>query len=1150
MAEPSRNGGASASLLEIGIPTGLNRIKTRRVDANSGAEDFDHCNDSPSGEFSIAGAHVKQRLKAPTKGHVKLGRAKEGFRKGRKIARWFTSSPFEASDQDISNYPSTEPSALECNSRDKEDPREKFLKMWKNITGDPPKIEPAHKVSKYVKSFSHELGPKGGIQPAHPRAHSYNDLKELLGSLRSRFDAAKEVVDIELRSFSQEILDTLQKDDSLRSDECMMAEELLFLVQQCISMTSSDFRTKCETIVQDLTVERQKCEAGLLKILFTRMLFILTRCTRLLHFEKDSGRVNEQSLDKFRQCLKRIPSVDMNWVVDKGFADTDAGFVIEQVNTKEQFQGKDHSGVPFQENESRLKDPAEEQDIEITKNRMSIEQNRSQSAFSDVSDPEQSDRSDDMFLMESQNKAKENYADDSNLVICRICEEFVPAFHLEPHSYICAFADKWVSNHLEVNECLLKLAELLERLLELRNSRSRETYMNPEILRMRYSNSSLTAETHSPKGSEWQSKGMDGMLEDLHEMDTACIDDSRLANLVSLKSHLLNKVNHYGSPSSNWSMTSTSSANSPRGNIDIFWLDQSNFSEQEDMQQMHDLADIARCVAGTDFTEEGSSEFLLACMHDLKEVLQHSKYSALLVDTFGGRIENLLREKYILACNQVDKVDDAGHPDSARSVMDSASQSSTTSTPSHPAHKERTSIDDFDIIKPISRGAYGKVFLARKRITGDLFAIKVLKKLDMLRKNDIDRILAERNILITVRNPFVVRFFYSFTSTDNLYLVMEYLNGGDLYSLLKKVGCLEDAVARIYIAELVLALEYLHSLGIVHRDLKPDNILIAHDGHIKLTDFGLSKIGLMNCTTELSSRETDNVNLDINGQLSSDKMDGDQSAVGTPDYLAPEILLGKEHGYAADWWSVGIILFELITGIPPFNADHPENIFDNILNRKIPWPSVPDEMSCQAQDLIDRLLVHNPDERLGAKGASEVAYLNLTSLDLISKPSTLTLNCLFSRSVFSQVKAHSFFSGVDWDNLTLQEAVFVPRPECMDDTSYFVSRYNSNGMEVDQSSTDSDSDSLELQTHTGGQVQLILMSLLLILESELVPKMTMDECGDLARFDSSPLDLSLMNFSFKNLSQLASINQDVLLQSVKGSPRCSSPSKSPNPTQP
>ncbi|KAL6572687.1 hypothetical protein OROMI_013645 [Orobanche minor] len=140
----------------------------------------------------------------------------------------------------------------------------------------------------------------------------------------------------------------------------------------------------------------------------------------------------------------------------------------------------------------------------------------------------------------------------------------------------------------------------------------------------------------------------------------------------------------------------------------------------------------------------------------------------------------------------------------------------------------------------------------------------------------------------------------------------------------------------------------------------------------------------MNCTTELSTQETQTNDIpDIHGQLNADKVNGQHSAKH----------LDTPVGYAADWWSVGIILFELISGTPPFNADHPEkNIFDNILNRKIPWPAVPDEMSCEAQDLIDRLLVYNPDERLGAKGAFEV-------------------------------KAHSFFSGVDWDNLTIQKSM-------------------------------------------------------------------------------------------------------------------------------
>ncbi|KAL0438569.1 UNVERIFIED_CONTAM: putative serine/threonine protein kinase IRE4 [Sesamum latifolium] len=521
------------------------------------------------------------------------------------------------------------------------------------------------------------MGPKGGIQSAHPRAHSFNDLKELLGSLRSRFDSAKEVVNIELGSFSQEMLEILQKADSLTPDEYKMAEELMVLAQQCINMTSSEFRTKCETIVQDLTVRRQTCQAGLLKLLFTRILFILTRCTRLLHFEKESGPVNEQSLDKFRECLERIPSVDMNWVVNKGFADSDTVDVLKQKDTaKKKLQGNDHTGSPSWATESRSKEPVHEQETELGMNHMSIEHKISQSALTELLDGEQFHKIHNMLQTESMNREKEKYLDDSNLVICRICEELVPAIHLEPHSYICAFADKCISKHLDVNERLLKLAELLEYLLELRNSSSHEPYVNPEILRTRTS-STLTTESYSPNCSEWR-KGMDEMLEDLHEMDTACIEDSHLANLVNLKSHLLTKVNQYGSPSSNGSMASTSSTNSPRAG-DTFWLDQSNLSEQEDLQQ--------------------------------------------------------------------------------------------------------------------------------------------------------------------------------------------------------------------------------------------------------LTDFGLSKIGLMNCTTELSTQETaKNGILDANGQLNTDKVDSHQSAVGTPDYLAPEILLGTEHGYAADWWSVGIILFEFITGVPPFNADHPENL--------------------------------------------------------------------------------------------------------------------------------------------------------------------------------------------------------------------------------
>ncbi|MCO5614447.1 hypothetical protein L7F22_068729 [Adiantum nelumboides] len=289
---------------------------------------------------------------------------------------------------------------------------------------------------------------------------------------------------------------------------------------------------------------------------------------------------------------------------------------------------------------------------------------------------------------------------------------------------------------------------------------------------------------------------------------------------------------------------------------------------------------------------------------------------------------------------------------------------------------------------------------------------------------------------------------------------MEYLIGGDLYSLLRNVGCLDETVSQIYIAELVLALEYLHSLGVVHRDLKPDNLLIAHDGHLKLTDFGLSKVGLINSTDDLS-RPCSAGSLLPNGDTGMLQIGSKQShvrekrqkhsALGTPDYLAPEILLGTGHGNSADWWSVGIILFECLTGVPPFNAEHPQRIFENILNRKIPWPRVPEDMSADANDLIDKLLMEDPNARLGANGADEAA--------------------------------------------------FIPNPESPHDTSYFTSRHYWNGP-----------DGLAMSIADNGQAQHLSDD---EKRREKVDEQ-FDQPGDLIDFSSSPSSrFSFSNFSFK-----------------------------------
>ncbi|KAJ7638996.1 hypothetical protein FB45DRAFT_904448 [Roridomyces roridus] len=410
-----------------------------------------------------------------------------------------------------------------------------------------------------------------------------------------------------------------------------------------------------------------------------------------------------------------------------------------------------------------------------------------------------------------------------------------------------------------------------------------------------------------------------------------------------------------------------------------------------------------------------------------------------------------------------------------------------------------TSIKDFDIIKPISKGAFGSVFLAKKKATGDYFAIKVLKKADMIAKNQITNVKAERMILMKqAESPFVAKLYFTFQSKDNLYLVMEYLNGGDCAALIKSIGCLPEEWTKNYIAEVVLGLEYLHQRGVVHRDLKPDNLLIDQHGHLKLTDFGLSRIGLLGRqtresqlarpTTRYSSRSrppsmdsaylsspliyldtgsyftqrptsvpriasaphlppTDDISessgseslsglhlrrtgggkstesplqsfateltTDLRSHSNSNSSGtppGEQKFVGTPDYLAPETILGLRGDDAAvDWWALGVITYEFLYGIPPFHAETPEKVFENILSGHIEWHDDWVDFSPEARDFMSRLMTLDPARRLGSNGADEV-------------------------------KAHPFFDGIVWDKVTTTEAAFIPQVDDPESTDYFDPR--------------------------------------------------------------------------------------------------------------
>ncbi|KAI8601934.1 kinase-like domain-containing protein [Dissophora ornata] len=367
-----------------------------------------------------------------------------------------------------------------------------------------------------------------------------------------------------------------------------------------------------------------------------------------------------------------------------------------------------------------------------------------------------------------------------------------------------------------------------------------------------------------------------------------------------------------------------------------------------------------------------------------------------------------------------------GENESGRGGIFGASSGGASSVlSSTPPYKSRVpSIQDFEIIKPISRGAFGSVYLARKKTTKDLYAIKILKKADMVRKNMVNHVLAERRVLALTRTPFVVQLFYAFASKDYLYLVMEYVIGGDLSSLLAVFGSFDEDMAKMYIAECVLALEYLHSNGITHRDLKPDNMLVNAEGHIKLTDFGLSRITVpdqndvkSSSTAANSSEKGQGSNKaaspptsppssvyhtsTLSGRTARRHRGSSKALLGTPDYLAPELLLGIGHGAAVDWWSLGVCLFEFLTGYPPFMDEAPEAIFKNILNHDIQWPEY--GLSREAHDLINKLLSRDPTHR----------------------PSP------------AELKAHPFFRGVDWENIRNQEAPFIPAPNDNTDTSYF-----------------------------------------------------------------------------------------------------------------
>ncbi|XP_069693816.1 microtubule-associated serine/threonine-protein kinase 3 isoform X2 [Periplaneta americana] len=338
------------------------------------------------------------------------------------------------------------------------------------------------------------------------------------------------------------------------------------------------------------------------------------------------------------------------------------------------------------------------------------------------------------------------------------------------------------------------------------------------------------------------------------------------------------------------------------------------------------------------------------------------------------------------------------------------------STPKDEKDSKVPSEDDFEIVKLISNGAYGAVYLVRLKETHQRFAMKKISKNNLMLRNQVDQVFAERDIMSFTDNPFVVSMYCSFETKKHLCLVMEYVEGGDCATLVKNIGPLPPDMARFYFAETVLAVEYLHSYGIVHRDLKPDNLLITALGHIKLTDFGLSKMGLMSLATNLYEGYIDR----------ETRQFSDKQVFGTPEYIAPEVILRQGYGKPVDWWSMGVILYEFLIGCVPFFGETPEELFAHTVNDDIEWPDDDDwPVQPEAKNIITALLQQNARDRLGTGGPQEV-------------------------------KEHPYFFGVDWNSLLRQKAEFVPQIDHEEDTSYFDTRMDRYNHDIGEDTDDTD----------------------------------------------------------------------------------------------
>jgi cell cycle protein kinase DBF2 len=342
--------------------------------------------------------------------------------------------------------------------------------------------------------------------------------------------------------------------------------------------------------------------------------------------------------------------------------------------------------------------------------------------------------------------------------------------------------------------------------------------------------------------------------------------------------------------------------------------------------------------------------------------------------------------------------------------------------------KRRTRLrhGDFQILTQVGQGGYGQVYLAQKKDTREVCALKVMSKTLLFKLDEIRHVLTERDILTTSNSEWLVHLLYAFQDEKSIYLAMEYVPGGDFRTLLNNTGVIHNRHARFYIAEMFECVDSLHSLGYIHRDLKPENFLIDSSGHMKLTDFGLAagilapaKIESMRIKLESIGDVSVPFGRPMEERSATERRDGyrslrernvnyAKSIVGSPDYMAPEVLKGEEYDFTVDYWSLGCMLFEALAGYPPFAGATVEETWQNLKR----W-----------QRVLKKPVYEDPSY-----------YLSKRTWDLITR---LVAGRTVRFRSMKEIRAHAYFAEVDWVNLRQQRAPFVPELDSETDAGYF-----------------------------------------------------------------------------------------------------------------